>query len=64
MNIDKKQQINKLNPKKYKIYGIFDFNSNKLVYVDLDIGQVMFEFDLEGYDVEQYDIISFGVVLV
>jgi len=64
MNIDKKQQINKLNPKKYKIYGIFDFNSNKLVYIDLDIEKVMFEFDLEGYNIEQYDIISFNIVLI
>jgi hypothetical protein len=64
MNIDKKQQINKLSPKRYKIYGIFDFNSNRLVYVDLDIEKVMFEFDLEEYDIEQYDIISFNIVLI
>lgn len=63
-HINKKQQLNRLSPKKYRIYGIFDFDLNRLIYVNLDIEKVIFEFDLEGYDSEKYDIISFDVILV
>lgn len=59
----KKQQLESLKPRKYRIYGIFDFVGRKLIYVDLDIDKVSFEFDLAGYDPENFGIVSFGVIL-
>ena len=59
----KKQQLEALKPRKYRIYGIFNFVERKLVYVDLDMDKVVFEFDLEGYDEENFGIVSFFVML-
>lgn len=59
----KKQQLEVLKPRKYRIYGIFNFVERKLVYVDLDMDKVVFEFDLEGYDEENFGIVSFFVML-
>jgi hypothetical protein len=65
MGTDKqKKQLDKLKPRKYRIYGILNFVERKLVYVDLDMEKVVFEFDLEGYDKENFGIVSFIVVLV
>jgi len=60
---DKKQKLSQLSPKKYRVYGIFNFETNTLICVDLDIENVLFEFDIEGYNPSQYDIISFDVML-
>lgn len=59
----KKQQLQKLKPRKYRIYGIFNFKDRKIVYVDLDLDKIEFEFDLEGYDPETHDIVSFDIML-
>jgi hypothetical protein len=59
---EKKQQLTKLKPKKYRVYGIFNFTKKKLVYVNLDMDAVKFEYDLE-YNTEDYDIISFDIIL-
>lgn len=55
--------LSKIRPKKYTIYGIFDFKSKELIHVGLDLDKVFFEFDLEGYDEESFDVISFDVVV-
>ena len=60
---EKKQQLKELKPRKYRIYGIFNFKTRKLVYVDLDMEKVEFEFDLEGYDEDECGIVSFFVLL-
>ncbi len=60
---EKKQQLKELKPRKYRIYGIFNFKKRQLIYVDLDIDKVEFEFDLEGYDDEEYGVVSFFVLL-
>ena len=60
---EKKQQLEVLKPRKYRIYGIFDFVGRRLIYVDLDIEKVSFEFDLAGYDPDNYGIVSFAVIL-
>ncbi len=59
----KKQQLEELKPRKYRIYGIFNFVERRLVHVDLDMDKVVFEFDLAGYDEENYGIVSFFVML-
>lgn len=59
----KKQQLEKLKPKKYKIYGIFNFKEKRIIYVDLDLDKIELEFDLEGYDPKTYDIVSFDIML-
>jgi hypothetical protein len=56
-------KLEKYGPHSYTIYGIFNFQIEKLVYVNLDFDKVMFEFDLEGYSSEQFDVISFDVIL-
>jgi len=60
----KQEQLTKLKPNQYRIYGIFDFKSDKLVYVHMDYEQTELEFEIGDYDSEQYDIVSFDVVLV
>ena len=59
----KENQLQKLDPNAYRIYGIYNFRTEKLMYVNLELDKVMLEFDLEGYDRESYDIVLFDVVL-
>ena len=59
----KKKQLETLKPRKYRIFGIFNFMERKLVHVDLDMDKVVFEFDLAGYDEENFGIVSFFVML-
>lgn len=61
---DKKKLLKKLKPSIYKIYGIFDFDKKVLVYVHMSLEQVELEFDLEDYNEERYDIVSFEVNLL
>ena len=64
MNKDKKRnKLDGLTPKVYLIYGIFNFKSGELIYVDLDLDKITFEFDLEGYDTNEFDIVSFKVLI-
>lgn len=49
--------------KVYNIYGIFDYKRNTLLYVNLSQEEVELEYDIEGYDEEHYDIISFEVMM-
>jgi hypothetical protein len=60
---NKQKQLQSLKPRKYKIYGIFNFRQKKLVNVDLDMDKVLFEFDLAGYSEESHDIVAFEVLL-
>lgn len=59
----KRAQLKQLQPKTYRIYGIFNFKTEALVFVDLDLEKVAFEFDLEGYADTEFGIISFKVVV-
>jgi hypothetical protein len=60
----KKAILKSLKPSTYKIYGIFDFQEKRLVYVHLDVEQVELEFDLEDYDGDRFDVVSFEVCLL
>jgi hypothetical protein len=60
----KKEILKALKPSTYKIYGIYDFQEKRLVYVHLDEEQVELEFDLEDYDGERFDVVSFEVCLL
>lgn len=60
----KKDAFSKVLPKKYIIYGIFDFNTQSLISVGLDLDEIVFDFELEGYDEDKFDVISFEVVVV
>lgn len=60
---NKKNKLDKLTPDKYRIYGIFNFKTNKLVYVNMELEQAELEFDLEDYNPEQFDIVSFDIIL-
>ena len=59
----KKGQLEKLKPKRYRIYGIFNFKTNKLIQVSMDIESVDLDFDISDYDTEVFDIVSFDVLL-
>jgi len=50
-------------PRKCKIYGIVELKSNKLIYVNLNREQTIFEYDLTDYDQDLYGIISLDVIL-
>jgi hypothetical protein len=60
----KRRVLKDLKASTYKIYGIFDFEEKKLVYVHMDLEQVELEFDLTGYDSDRYDVVSFDVCLL
>lgn len=60
---DKRKYLKKLKPKKYRIYGIFDFKSRKLIYINMNKEDIIFEFDLEGYDSDEFDIVSFEITI-
>jgi hypothetical protein len=53
-----------MNPNQYRIYGIFDFVEEKLIYVNMSLEETDLEFDMTGYDVERYDVVEFDVVLI
>ena len=59
----KRTQLKKLKLKKYKIYGIFDFKADKLVYVTMDADNAEMELELGDYDPENYDIVCFEICL-
>lgn len=62
--MDSKQTVlNKLRPKTYLIYGIFDFREERLVYVSLDQEEAELHYDLEDYDELVFDLIAFKVVV-
>lgn len=61
---NKKKVLASVKPKKYRIYGIFDFQKQKLLYINLDPEMVDLEFKLSGYDEERYDIVEFDVMCV
>ena len=65
MDLKKKKcaSLNNLKPRKYRIYGIFNFETNELTCVNLDVEQVELEFSIGDYNPENYDIISFDVVV-
>ena len=54
--------LKKLQPHTYQIYGIFDFRSKELIYVNLDYEDVELQFELAGYG-DGFDIIKFSVVV-
>lgn len=58
----KKSLSNK--PAEYIIYGIFNFEQGKLVYINLDLDKVELEFDISGYEEEEFSIVEFKVMLV
>jgi hypothetical protein len=60
--MNKDQILKKLNPKTYQIYGIFNFKTEKLIYVSLDYDEVELQFELEDCS-EDSDIICFMVIL-
>lgn len=59
----KKVQLRNLKPKRYQIYGIFNFKTNKLIHVSMEQDVVEFEFDMSDYDTNIFDIVSFDVLL-
>jgi hypothetical protein len=46
-----------------RIYGIFSFKEEKLLKVSLDMDELEFDFNLEGYNETDYGIVLFDVVL-
>lgn len=63
MSLNRSEQLGKIRLKRYRVYGIFDFENERLVYVGLDIESVQLEYDIEEYNEEQFDIVSFDVLL-
>ena len=60
--LDKSKEIDNLNPSVYRIYGILNFITGKLVYISLDPDVVDLEYELV-YNTENYDIVSFSVLI-
>lgn len=60
--MDKDQVLKKLRPKTYQIYGIFDFQTEKLIYVSLDYDEVELQFEMGDYG-EDADIICFTTLV-
>ena len=60
---DKKKQLDAVKPKSYRIYGIFDFETNELLHVDMKPDMVMLLLELDYPDDERYDMVEFEVIL-
>ena len=60
----KKTSDKNLKFKEYRIYGIFNFKSKKLLYVNVDLDQTELEFGLGDYDETVCDVISFDVAFI
>ncbi len=60
----KREKLTNVKPKKYRIYGIFNFKTEELISVDMDWDKITLEYDLANYDPNQFDIVSFDVMLV
>jgi len=63
MNNNKDKHLSKIKPRRYLIYGIFDFETDMLVYVNMNVEQTEFEFEIGDYNTDKFDIISFYVLL-
>jgi hypothetical protein len=48
---------------KYRLYGIIDRHTNKLVYASLDRAIVEDELDFGEYDQDDFGMVSFTVML-
>lgn len=59
----KKAILKKLQSKVYLIYGIFDFKNEELIYISLDEADVELKFDLEGYDDEDFGVITVKIMV-
>lgn len=60
----KSSKLDSISAKTYKICGIYDFESNELISVGLNLEEIELEFDIGDYDQERYDIVEFTVMLV
>jgi hypothetical protein len=58
----KDKRMVKVKPKRYRIYGIFNFKTRKLVYVSLSLDLVEFEFGLGEYG-ENCGTVSTDIIL-
>ena len=59
----KRKSLPKIELTSYCLYGIIDGNTNNLVYVSLDQLAVEDEFDFGEYDQDNFDIVSFDILL-
>ena len=59
----KAKRLKELKPKVYQIFGIFNFETDELVSVNMDMDKLIFEFSLAGYDEDTYDIVAFNVLV-
>lgn len=57
----KKPNLRNKKLKEYRIYGIFNYTKNKLVFVHLDKEQVDLEYNLGDYDEADCKQINFKV---
>lgn len=62
--MSKRTRLSKLKSKTYLIYGIFNFRTEELVYVNMDLEQTELELELSDCDPEECDIVSFKIMLV
>ena len=56
------QKLKNLKPRQYRLYGIFNFKTNELIYVSIDEESAEMAFDLNNYNAD-HDIVSFEVLL-
>lgn len=59
----KQEKLKKLKRKVYTIFGIFNFKSEELVYINISQEMVELEYDMSDYDETIFDIVSFKVSL-
>ena len=59
----KRKPLPKIELTRYCIYGIIDRHTNKLVYVSLDQDAAEDELDFGEYDQDDFDLVSFEILL-
>ena len=60
---EKNKKLENLKPKKYRIYGIFNFKTNRMVYISMDSEMVDFEFDMNNYNSTDFDVVEFDILI-
>lgn len=58
-----KGKVKLFKPSRYRIYGIFNNKIEKLIFISLDLEAVEMEFELEGYDPDDYSVIGFNIAV-
>lgn len=59
-----KKRVKKETPKIYKVYGIVNLKTKRLIKVDMNYDALDYEFVLDGYDESKWGIAELSIQLI